>query len=157
MDRHETHNVWQIGLTSANAFVVAPASHWVRSERDSIALRTAVSDVSEVTMTDSSDYPGKDAHDIGQRFVGVMGRKGPPVLLLHGYPETYAAWHEVAPTLAKHHTVVVPDLPRYGRSLLTDAGAWDKREVAAELVAMMRHLGQERFHVAGYDRGARVG
>ncbi len=133
--------------------------------------------MSEARTTDSSNDVGMYAHDMGQlpipglfdgftaldvatrrvRFAGVMGGKGPPVLLLHGYPETHAAWHEVAPALAKHHTVVVPDLPGYGRSHLTDAGTWDKREVAAELVAMMRHLGHECFHVAGHDRGARAG
>jgi haloacetate dehalogenase len=91
------------------------------------------------------------------RFAGVMGGKGSAVLLLHGYPETHAAWHDVAPLLARHHTVVVPDLPGYGRSLLTNDGAWDKREVAAELVRLMRSLGHERFHVVGHDRGARVG
>jgi len=91
------------------------------------------------------------------RFAGVRGGAGAPVLLLHGYPETHAAWHAVAPALARHHTVVVPDLPGYGRSVLTAAGAWDKREVAAELVALMRQLGHGRFHVVGHDRGARVG
>ena len=91
------------------------------------------------------------------RFAGVMGGKGSAVLLLHGYPQTHAAWHAVAPLLARHHTVVVPDLPGYGRSLLSDDGAWDKREVAAELVLLMRRLGHERFHVVGHDRGARVG
>ena len=91
------------------------------------------------------------------RFAGVMGGKGSAVLLLHGYPQTHAAWHDVAPLLARHHTVVVPDLPGYGRSLLRDDGAWDKREVAAELVLLMRSLGHERFHVVGHDRGARVG
>jgi alpha/beta hydrolase fold len=62
------------------------------------------------------------------RFAGVMRGKRPPVLLLHGYPETHAAWHHVAPALTRHHTVVVPDLPGYCRSLLTDAGAWGKRQ-----------------------------
>ncbi len=128
-------------------------------------------------MTDTPSDAGKDACDMGQlpirglfagfaalnvatrrvRFAGVMSGKGPPVLLLHGYPETHAAWHKVAPALAERHTVVVPDLPGYGRSLVTETGAWDKREVAAELVAMMRELGHERFHVVGHDRGARVG
>ena len=128
-------------------------------------------------MTDSPGNPGEGAYDTGQRpipglfdgfaaldvatrrvrFAGVIGGKGAPVVLLHGYPETHAAWHEVAPALAEHHTVVVPDLPGYGRSVLTEPGAWDKREVAAELVAMMRELGHERFHVVGHDRGARVG
>jgi haloacetate dehalogenase len=91
------------------------------------------------------------------RFAGVIGGTGPAVVLLHGYPETHAAWHDVAPRLAEHHTVVAPDLPGYGRSLLTDDGAWDKREVAAELVLLMRSLGHEHFHVVGHDRGARVG
>lgn len=91
------------------------------------------------------------------QFAGVMGGGGVPVLLLHGYPQTHAAWHEVAPALAVHHTVVAPDLPGYGSSLMADDGIWDKRECAAELVAMMRALGHERFHVVGHDRGARVG
>uniref|UniRef100_B0T6Q1 Alpha/beta hydrolase fold n=1 Tax=Caulobacter sp. (strain K31) TaxID=366602 RepID=B0T6Q1_CAUSK len=91
------------------------------------------------------------------RFAGVIGGKGPAVLLLHGYPETHAAWHDVAPGLAEHHTVVAPDLPGYGRSLVADDGLWDKREAAAELVLLMRNLGHERFHVVGHDRGARVG
>jgi haloacetate dehalogenase len=102
-------------------------------------------------------FAALDVATRGVRFAGVMGGKGPPALLLHGYPETHAAWHEVAPALAQNHTVVVPDLPGYGRSQQTKAGAWDKREVAAELVALMRHLGHERFHVVGHDRGARVG
>lgn len=91
------------------------------------------------------------------RFAGVVGGKGPAVMLLHGFPETHAAWHDVAPRLAAHYTVVVPDLPGYGRSRLKDDGNWDKREVAAELVHLMRHLGHGHFHVVGHDRGARVG
>ena len=91
------------------------------------------------------------------RIAGAVGGAGSAVLLLHGFPETHAAWHKVAPLLAEHHTVVAPDLPGYGRSLLTDDGAWDKRDVAAELVLLMRRLGHERFHVVGHDRGARVG
>ncbi len=102
-------------------------------------------------------FTALDAVTGGVRFAGVMGGRGPPVLLLHGYPQTHAAWHDVAPALAEHHTVVVPDLPGYGRSELTADGVWDKREVAAELLAMMRGLGHERFHVVGHDRGARVG
>lgn len=90
-------------------------------------------------------------------FAGVVGGTGTPVLLLHGYPQTHAAWHEVAPALAAHHIVVVPDLPGYGRSRVIEDGVWDKRECAAELVALMRALGHERFHVVGHDRGARVG
>jgi haloacetate dehalogenase len=91
------------------------------------------------------------------RFSGVVGGKGPPVLLLHGYPQSHACWHAVAPALATRHTVIVPDLPGYGNSQTLDAGPWDKRSVGIELVAMMRALGHERFAVIGHDRGARVG
>lgn len=91
------------------------------------------------------------------RFAGVMGGEGSPVLLLHGYPETHAAWHAVAPALAGRHRIVAPDLPGYGRSLVQDDGSWDKRETAAELVSLMHALGYQRFAVIGHDRGARVG
>lgn len=91
------------------------------------------------------------------RFAGVTGGEGPPLLLLHGYPESHATWHDVAPALAKRYTVVAPDLPGYGKSRVLDAGPWDKRAVGAELVAMMRSLGHDRFAVVGHDRGARVG
>lgn len=91
------------------------------------------------------------------RFAGVTGGEGPPVLLLHGYPQTHATWHAVAPALAARYSVVIPDLPGYGRSQVHDAGPWGKRAVAAELVAMMHALGHERFAVVGHDRGARAG
>jgi haloacetate dehalogenase len=91
------------------------------------------------------------------RFAGVTGGEGPPVLLLHGYPQTHATWHAVAPALATRHSVVITDLPGYGRSRVLDAGPWDKRAVAAELVAMMQALGHQRFAVVGHDRGARAG
>lgn len=91
------------------------------------------------------------------RFAGVRGGEGPPLLLLHGYPQTHATWHAVAPALAARYSVIIPDLPGYGRSRVLDAGPWDKRAVAAELVAMMHALGHERFAVVGHDRGARAG
>src|SRR5258707_3772223 len=91
------------------------------------------------------------------RFAGVIGGEGPPVLLLHGYPQCHATWHDVAPTLAKHYTVIAPDLPGYGKSRVLDAGPWHKRAVGTELVAMMRALGHDRFAVIGHDPGAPVG
>lgn len=105
-------------------------------------------------------FQGFSALDVATanvRFSGVVGGSGPPLLLLHGYPETHAAWHAVAPTFAASHTVVAPDLPGYGASELLRDSVWDKREVAAELVAMMGRLGHERFSVVAHDRGARVG
>ena len=109
---------------------------------------------------DDGLFQGFSALDVATanvRFRGVMGGSGPPLLLLHGYPQTHAAWHAVAPTFAFSHTVVVPDLPGYGASELLRDSVWDKREVAAELVAMMGRLGHKRFSVVAHDRGARVG
>src|SRR3546814_611933 len=89
-----------------------------------------------------------------------VGGDGPPLLLLHGYPQTHAIWHRVAPRLAEHFTVVVPDLRGYGDSAKppsdADHAAYSKRAMAGDLTAVMRALGFERFHLAGHDRGGRV-
>lgn len=86
--------------------------------------------------------------------------EGPPLLLLHGYPQTHAAWHRVAPLLAEHFSLVIPDLPGYGESLgpLPDPQHRNhsKRAMAETMVALMQRLGHERFFLAGHDRGARV-
>ncbi len=85
---------------------------------------------------------------------------GPPVLLLHGYPETHAMWHKLAPQLARRYTVVCADLRGYGDSSkpkgLPDHSNYSKRAMAADMVEVMEKLGHERFHVVGHDRGARV-
>ena len=89
--------------------------------------------------------------------VRVAG-EGPPVLLLHGWPQTSAMWHRVAPALAGSHAVVLADLPGYGESTaLANAPveAFGKRAWAAELVAVMGELGFAAFAVVGHDRGAR--
>ena len=92
------------------------------------------------------------------RFTGVIGGSGPPVLLLHGYPQTHIAWRRVAPALAERHTVVVPDLPGYGASRPHDmAPRWTKRRVGEALVMLMDSFGHTRFAVVGHDRGARAG
>lgn len=106
-------------------------------------------------------FPGFRSLDIeagSVRFAGVVGGSGPPLLLLHGYPETHIAWRKVAPTLARQHTLIIPDLPGYGASR-PDATTprWSKRRVGQALVALMRKLGHERFALAGHDRGARAG
>jgi haloacetate dehalogenase len=91
----------------------------------------------------------------------VVGGVGPPVLLLHGFPETHVCWDRVAPVLAERHTVVLADLRGYGDSSAPPGGphgeGYTKREIAAELVQVMAGLGHERFAVVGHDRGARVG
>jgi haloacetate dehalogenase len=91
---------------------------------------------------------------------GRIGGAGPPLLLLHGYPQTHAMWHRVGPILASRYTVVVADLRGYGRSTkpLTspDHAPYSKRAMAADLVAVMAELGHRRFAVGAHDRGARV-
>ena len=90
----------------------------------------------------------------------VVGGSGPPLLLLHGYPETHAMWHRVAPELSSDFTVVAADLRGYGDSSKPDGGgdhaAYSKRAMALDQLEVMRSLGFERFAVAGHDRGARV-
>lgn len=90
----------------------------------------------------------------------VVGGKGPPLLLLHGYPQTHAMWHKVAPALARDFTVVCPDLRGYGDSGKPASdehhAPYSKREMAADMVAVMRMLGFPRFRLAGHDRGGRV-
>ena len=90
----------------------------------------------------------------------VKGGEGPPLLLLHGYPQSHVMWHKVAPTFAAHYTVVVPDLRGYGDSskpASNEFGDHCKRASAQDQVEVMAALGFDRFHVVGHDRGARVG
>ncbi len=99
--------------------------------------------------------------DTGEAVISaVHGGTGPPVLLLHGFPQTSAMWHRLAPELAHDHTVVAADLRGYGDSSCPPSGAdhagYAFRAMAADQVAVMRSLGHERFAVVGHDRGARV-
>jgi haloacetate dehalogenase len=91
----------------------------------------------------------------------VQGGTGEPVLLLHGYPQTHAMWHKVAPALARGYTVVCPDVRGYGDSSkpkgLPDHSNYSKRAMALDMAEVMSALGHERFHVVGHDRGGRVG
>jgi len=97
-------------------------------------------------------------HTRDVKFAGVIGGSGPPVLLLHGYPQTHIAWRFVAPVLAERYRVIVPDLPGYGDSRILKAHTtWTKRQSARTLVDMMDALGHSKFAVVGHDRGARVG
>jgi haloacetate dehalogenase len=90
----------------------------------------------------------------------IVGGSGPPLLLLHGYPQTHVMWHRVAPALAREYTVVCPDLRGYGDSgkPASDAthAAYSKRAMAQDMVDVMRVLGFPRFRLAGHDRGGRV-
>ncbi|CAN5732537.1 alpha/beta hydrolase [soil metagenome] len=91
----------------------------------------------------------------------VVGGQGPPVLLLHGYPQSHVMWHLVAPALAEQFTVVATDLRGYGDSSKPTGDAehrtYSKRSMARDQVEVMTALGFERFAVVGHDRGGRVG
>ncbi|XQU67453.1 hypothetical protein OJJOAM_000184 [Cupriavidus sp. H18C1] len=94
------------------------------------------------------------------RIHAVVGGDGPPLLLLHGHPQTHAIWHKVAPTLAQRFTVVACDLRGYGDSSKPagtgDHGNYSKRTMARDALRVMRSLGFDRFRVLAHDRGARV-
>ncbi|WP_428641846.1 alpha/beta fold hydrolase [Roseibium sp.] len=108
-------------------------------------------------------FPGYDTIEIETadvRFFCRVGGSGPPLLLLHGYPQSHVIWHTTAPYLGKDFTLVLPDLPGYGQSSVPPLGgsheAYSKRNWARALIEMMQVLGHERFSVAGHDRGGRV-
>jgi haloacetate dehalogenase len=96
----------------------------------------------------------------GAEINGVVGGSGPPVLLLHGWPQTHLEWRHVAPVLAQRFTVVATDLRGYGDSSKPPEGenhaGYSKRAMAQDQVEVMRQLGFGQFAVAGHDRGGRV-
>jgi haloacetate dehalogenase len=109
-------------------------------------------------------FEGFESRDVpaprGTVHARIAG-SGPPLLLLHGYPQTHLMWHAVAPRLAQRFSVVVADLPGYGDSfrppVTDDHSSHSKRAMADDLVAAMGALGHDAFAVAGHDRGGRVG
>ena len=119
-------------------------------------------------MTDLADlFPDFQSHWIDTesgRFFARSGGKGPPVLLLHGYPQTHVEWHKIAPRLAERYTVVAMDLRGYGWSFLPDAATdsatngehMTKRAMGRDAVAVMEKLGFVKFRLVGHDRGGRV-
>ncbi|MDO9432540.1 MAG: alpha/beta hydrolase [Phenylobacterium sp.] len=99
--------------------------------------------------------------DTGEATLRVRhGGSGPPLLLLHGYPETHMMWGKIADDLARDFTVVAPDLRGYGESskpaTTEDHEPYSKRAMARDVVALMARLGFDSFNVAGHDRGGRV-
>jgi haloacetate dehalogenase len=115
-------------------------------------------------VSDLADlYPGFESHwidtSIGRMFAR-SGGNGPPLLLLHGYPQCNVMYHKVAPALAKRFTLVIPDLPGYGWSAVPKSDArhtpYDKRSMAGVMVELMEKLGHIRFLLVGHDRGGRV-
>jgi len=116
-------------------------------------------------MTTRPWFDGFDArlHRVGEIdiFARTGGRRdGPPVLLLHGFPQTHAMWHRVAQVLAADHFVVLPDLRGYGDSSKptgeADHANYSKRAMAQDMAMLMTQLGHDRFALVGHDRGGRV-
>jgi haloacetate dehalogenase len=113
--------------------------------------------------TDAKWFPGFRSEDVrtsGAVIHAVIGGSGPPVLLLHGAPQSHVSWHAVARELARDYTVVATDLRGYGDSSKVEGGgdhaAYSKRTNALDQVEVMRHFGFDRFSVFGHDRGGRV-
>lgn len=108
-------------------------------------------------------FPDFESHwidtEIGRVFARSKGN-GPPLILLHGFPETHVMWHRLAPALAETHRVVCPDLRGYGWSSAPKGDpsheTYSKRAMARDVIAVMEALGHVHFAVAGHDRGARV-
>src|SRR5574341_644772 len=108
-------------------------------------------------------FPGFKASKVqtsGAVINTVIGGQGPPLLLLHGAPQTHISWRRVAPDLAKEYTVVAPDLRGYGDSSKPPDGEnhanYSKRAMALDQVELMRQFGFDKFAVVGHDRGGRV-
>ena len=108
-------------------------------------------------------FPGFAEHRIktdGAEIFVRTGGAGPPLLLLHGYPQTHVCWHKIAPELARHVTLVLADLRGYGASSAPAGDAehkvYSKRAMAGDCLEVMRALGHRRFTVGGHDRGGRV-
>ncbi len=108
-------------------------------------------------------FPGFEAKHFPTRAGNIFARiggDGPPLLLLHGYPQSGAMWHLVAPELAKKFKLVIADLPGYGGSDAPESGKghspYDKRSMAAAMAEVMEQLGFRKFFVVGHDRGGRV-
>jgi haloacetate dehalogenase len=122
-----------------------------------------VLDAQETAAGTARFFPGFKPFKLdttGATINGVIGGQGPPLLLLHGAPQTHISWRLIAPKLAEQHTVIVPDLRGYGDSSKPPDGEshvnYSKRAMALDQVEVMKHFGFDRFPVVGHDRGGRV-
>ncbi len=125
--------------------------------------RNEIKDEKTPTMRDSRLFPGFDADDVsttGATIRTLRAGSGPPLLLLHGYPQTHAIWHKIASQLTQRFTVVLTDLRGYGDSSKSDGGLRHAnssfRAMGQDQLEVMRLLGYQRFYVGSHDRGART-
>ncbi|ANN69043.1 alpha/beta fold hydrolase [Bordetella bronchialis] len=111
-------------------------------------------------MTSLLDLPVRRFDVNGTQIAARVAGDGPPLLMLHGHPQSSAMWHRVWPALTARHTCIAADLRGYGDSgkpaAAPDHSAHSKRAMAADMAALMRQLGHEEFSVLAHDRGARV-
>ncbi len=113
---------------------------------------------------DDAFFPGFASHRIdtgdGVQIHALTGGRGTPLLVMHGHPQSHVIWHRVAPALAPHFSLVLPDLRGYGDSSKPagrpDHANYSKRSMALDMLRVMQHLGHHRFAVLAHDRGARV-
>ena len=108
-------------------------------------------------------FPGFEEHIVQTQGAEIFVRKGgsgPALILLHGFPQTHACWHKIAPALAQHFTLILPDLRGYGRSSCPptddDHFPYSKRAMAQDIIEVADHFGVGEFCLGGHDRGARV-
>jgi haloacetate dehalogenase len=108
-------------------------------------------------------FPGFDSRRFatqGAEIFARVGGDGPPLILLHGYPQTHVMWHRVAPSLARHFKLILLDLRGYGASsvppTVPDHSTYSKRAMARDVIEIADQLGIERFLLCGHDRGGRV-
>ena len=141
-------------MSAVVAASALPANHATAAATQSTGATGPASRFFPGFKTLNVEVPGATIH-------GVMAGSGPPVLLLHGAPQSHISWRLAAPELAKDHTVVVTDLRGYGDSSKPADGDnhsnYSKRAMALDQVEVMRRLGFEKFAVIGHDRGGRVG
>jgi pimeloyl-ACP methyl ester carboxylesterase len=133
-------------------------SFWVRLEQLIHSVTPLLETEDHVPVLDNFEQTriATSGAEIAVRKAG----QGPPLLLLHGYPQTQVMWHKVAPALAERFTVVLTDLRGYGDSAKPPGGenheGYSKRAMARDQVEVMAELGFDEFAVVGHDRGARV-
>jgi len=116
------------------------------------------------TTADGRLFPGFKVEKVqtsGAVIHAVSGGQGPPLLMMHGAPQSHATWYKIAPELAKEYTLVMTDLRGYGDSSKPEGGKnhenYSKRAMALDGVEVMKHFGYDRFAMIGHDRGGRVG
>jgi haloacetate dehalogenase len=121
-----------------------------------------------VDLRHTGELAMSDIDGFSQRFVETNGIRlsvheagdGPPLIMLHGYPQNHMCWSKIAPQLAKNFRCIIPDLRGYGDSDApadtADHSAYSKREMARDIVGLMDAMGLEKAHILGHDRGARV-